>query len=138
MAIHPDGWLRVVNPGALRVEAFSFDGNLELFWGKAAADIEGFFGCCNPANMVVLPDGRCITAEKGLIRVKVYSADGQFESVVAGPQSFGAAAAVTNESLSDHEYTAVDLAVDSTGRVIVLDLTTGQIHVFEPKQDASS
>ena len=136
VAIHPDGWLRVVNPGALRVEAFSFDGNLELFWGKASADIEGFFGCCNPANMAILPDGRFITAEKGLIRVKVYSADGQFESVVAGPDVFGASAATANESLSDHEYTAVDVDVDSAGRVIVLDLTTGRVHVFEPKQTA--
>ncbi len=136
VAIHPDGWLRVINPGALRVEAFSFDGNLELFWGRANADIEGFFGCCNPANMAVLPDGRYITAEKGLIRVKVYTADGQFESVVAGPKAFGAEAATANESLSDHEYTAVDVAVDSAGRVIVLDLTTGQVHVFEPKQAA--
>lgn len=137
VAIHPDGWLRVVNPGALRIEAFSFDGNLELIWGKASADIEGFFGCCNPANIAVLPDGRYVTAEKGLIRVKVYSADGQFESVVAGPESFGAAAATANDSLSDHEYTAVDVAVDSKGRVVVLDLTTGKIHVFEPKQAAA-
>ncbi len=136
VAIHPDGWLRVINPGALRVEAYSFEGNLELFWGKSGADIDGFFGCCNPANMAVLPDGRYVTAEKGLVRVKVYSADGQFESVVAGPRTFGAAAAVANESLSDHEYTAVDVAVDSTGRVIVLDLTTTQIHVFEPKPNA--
>ena len=134
VAIHPDGWLRVVNPGALRVEAFSFDGNLELFWGKASADIEGFYGCCNPANMAILPDGRFITAEKGLVRVKVYSADGQFESVVAGPDTFGAAAAAANESLSDHEHTAADVAVDSAGRVIVLDLTTAQVHVFDPKQ----
>ena len=137
VAIHPDGWLRVVNPGALRVEAFSFDGNFELFWGKASAEIEGFFGCCNPANMAILPDGRYITAEKGLIRIKVYSADGQFESVVAGPNAFGAAAATTNESLSDHEYTAVDIAVDTAGHVIVLDLTTGQVHIFEPNQTAS-
>lgn len=134
VAIHPDGWLRVVNPGALRIEAFSFDGNLELFWGKSGADIEGFFGCCNPANMAVLPDGRFVTAEKGLIRVKVYSADGQFEAVVAGPEAFGAEAAAANESLSDHEYTAVDVAVDSAERVIVLDLTTGKVHVFEAKQ----
>lgn len=134
VAIHPDGWLRVVNPGALRIEAYSFDGNLELFWGKSGAGIEGFFGCCNPANMAVLADGRFVTAEKGLVRVKVYSADGRFESVVAGPKSFGAAAAEANESLSDQEHTAVDVAVDSAGRVIVLDLTTSQVHVFEPKQ----
>jgi hypothetical protein len=138
VAIHPDGWLRVINPGALRVEAYSYDGRLELFWGEAAAAIEGFFGCCNPANMAVLPDGRYVTAEKGLIRVKIYSADGQFESVVAGPKAFGAEAAAANESLSDHEYTAVDVAVDGKGRVIVLDLTTTHLHVFEAKQAAAA
>ncbi len=137
VAVHPDGWLRVVNPGAVRVEAYSFGGNLELFWGNASADIEGFFGCCNPANIAVLPDGRVVTAEKGLIRVKIYSGDGQFESVVAGPDTFGASAAAANESLSDHEYTAVDVAADSAGRVIVLDLTTAQVHVFEPKEAAA-
>ena len=134
VAIHPDGWLRVTNPGAQRIEAYSFDGNLELFWGKSGAEVDGFFGCCNPANMAIFPDGRFVTAEKGLIRVKVYSADGHFESVVAGPETFGASAATANESLSDHEYTAVDVAVDNAGHVIVLDLTTAQVHVFEPKQ----
>ncbi len=137
VAIHPDGWIRVVNPGALRIEAYSFDGNLELFWGKSGADIECFFGCCNPANMAIFPDGRFVTAEKGLVRVKVFSADGQFESVVAGPKTFGASAATANESLSDHEFTAVDVAVDSAGRVIVLDLTTNKVHVFETKQAAA-
>ncbi len=137
VAMHPDGWLRVVNPGALRIEAYSFDGNLELFWGEPGAGLEGFFGCCNPANMAILADGRFVTAEKGLIRVKVYSADGHFESVVAGPETFGAKAAIANESLSDHERSAVDVAVDDRGRVIVLDLTTAQVHVFEPKQTAA-
>lgn len=137
VAIHPDGWLRVVNPGALRVEAYSLDGNLELFWGKGGAEIDRFFGCCNPANIAVFPDGRYVTAEKGLIRVKIYSADGHFESVVAGPESFGANAASANESLSDHEYTAVDVAIDGNQRVIVLDLTTAQVHVFEPSQAAA-
>lgn len=134
VAIHPDGWLRVTNPGAQRIEAYSFDGNLELFWGEPGPGIEGFFCCCNPANMAILADGRFVTAEKGLIRVKVYSADGHFESVVAGPETFGASAATANESLSDHEYTAVDVTVDGAGNVIVLDLTTAQVHVFEPKQ----
>jgi len=137
VAVHPDGWLRVVNPGAVRVEAYSLDGNLELFWGKSGAEIDGFFGCCNPANLAVFPDGRFVTAEKGLIRVKVYSADGRFESVVAGPETFGTNAASANQSLSDHELSAADVAVDSAGRVIVLDRTTAQVHVFEPKQAAA-
>ncbi len=38
VAMHPDGWLRVVNPGALRVEAYSYDGKLQLFWGEGCAD----------------------------------------------------------------------------------------------------
>ncbi|NLS93850.1 MAG: hypothetical protein GXX96_16940 [Planctomycetaceae bacterium] len=137
VAVHPDGWLRVVNSGALRVEAYSFDGKLQLFWGKGGAEIDRFFGCCNPANLAVLPDGRYVTAEKGLVRVKIYSADGHFESVVAGPETFGANAASANESLSDHEYTAVDVAIDGKQRVIVLDLTTAQVHVFEPNQAAA-
>lgn len=136
VAIHPDGWLRVVNPGALRVEAYSYEGKLQLFWGEGGARIDGFFGCCNPANIAVLPDGRFVTAEKGLVRVKIYSADGQFESVVAGPETFGAAAGAVNESLSDHEYTAVDVAVDGKGRVVALDLTTAKIHVFQTKPGA--
>ncbi len=138
VAIHPDGWLRVTNPGALRIEAYSFDGNLELFWGQSGAEIDGFFGCCNPASMAIFPDGRFVTAEKGLIRVKVYSADGHFESVVAGPETFGASAATANDSLSDHEYSAVDVALDSAGHVIVLDLTTAQVHVFEPRKAAAT
>ena len=32
-----------------------------------------FFGCCNPAQLAVLPDGRFVTAEKGIPRVKIYS-----------------------------------------------------------------
>lgn len=137
IAVHPDGWLRVVNPGALRVEAYSYDGNLQLFWGKASARIDGFFGCCNPANIAVLADGRFVTAEKGLVRLKIYSADGQFESAVAGPETFGAAAGAVNESLSDHEYTAVDVAVDSQERIVALDLTTAEIHVFRAKTAAA-
>jgi hypothetical protein len=56
---------------------------------------------------------------------------------VAGPETFGAKAATANQSLSDHEFSAVDVAVDSAERVIVLDLTTAQVHVFEPKQAAA-
>ena len=134
VAVHPDGWLRVVNPGALRIEAYSFEGNLELYWGKRTNDLDGFFGCCNPANMAILPDGRFITAEKGLLRVKIYSTHGDLECVVAGPKQLdGSPAAVINESLADHEYTAVDVAVDGAERIVVLDRPGQTVRIFEPK-----
>jgi hypothetical protein len=134
VAVHPDGWLRVVNPGALRIEAYSFDGNLELYWGKRTNELEGFFGCCNPANFAILPDGRFVTAEKGLLRVKIYSTHGDLECVVAGPEEFEASpTAVVNESLADHEYTAVDVAVDGAERIVVLDRPGQLVRIFEPK-----
>jgi len=137
VAVHPDGWLRVTNPGALRVEAYSPEGNFELFWGGAGAAIENFYGCCNPANLAVLPDGRQVTAEKGLLRVKVYSAAGQFQTVVAGPQQLEAPSMLTDQSMSDREYTAVDVAADSRGRVLILDLATNRVRVFVEKAGPS-
>lgn len=134
VAVHPDGWLSVVNPGALRIEAYSFDGNLELYWGKRTNELDGFFGCCNPANFAILPDGRFVTAEKGLLRVKIYSTHGELECVVAGPQEFDSSpTAVVDESLADHEYTAVDVAIDSAQRIVVLDRPGQRVRIFEPK-----
>ena len=100
---------------------------LEMFWGEGSVAIEGFFGCCNPANLCVLSNGRLVTAEKGLLRVKIFSADGQFECVVAGPEQLEHPTAVTGEARFDHEYKAVDVAADSEGRIVLLDLTTGKI-----------
>jgi len=134
VAMHPDGWLRVVNPGALRIEAYSFEGNLELYWGKRTNDLDGFFGCCNPANFAILSDGRFVTAEKGILRVKIYSTHGDLECVVAGPEQLDSSpAAVVNESLADHEYTAVDVAVDGAERIVVLDKPGRLVRIFEPK-----
>lgn len=126
--------LYVANPGAQRIESYSFDGDLEAFWGKAASSIEGFFGCCNPAHFAVLPDGRFVTAEKGLLRVKTYTSDGEFDSVVAGPEQLDTAPRAADGSLWDQEYRAVDVAADSRGRVLVLDLAGGSVRVYEPKQ----
>lgn len=141
VAVAPGGLLWVVNPGALRLEAYTFDGNLELFWGEslseAATPIEGFFGCCNPANFALLPDGRFVTAEKGLLRVKVYSADGRFDCVVAGPGQLESPAGIGSTSPFDHELKAVDVAADGRGRVLVLDLATGNVRIFEPKKPVS-
>jgi len=121
LAVSPvDGLLRVVNPRALRIETYTFDGDLEGHWGQATPGIEGFFGCCNPIHFAILPDGRFVTAEKGAERVKVYGKDGRFECVVAGPDQL--------------DTQVADLAVDSRGRILVLDPKAKCVRIFEPKQ----
>jgi hypothetical protein len=137
VALHPDGLLRVTNPGRHRVEAYTAEGDFELAWGKASAAIEGFCGCCNPIHIALLPDGRVVTCEKGLPRVKVYRADGTFESVVAGPESFPENAKVAaGDSLSDGTHGGVDAAVDAEGRIYILDLVKGDVRVMARKGDA--
>jgi len=118
LAVGRDGLLWVVNPGRHKLQAFTADGDLEASWGKASAGIEGFSGCCNPTDIAVLPDGRFVTAEKGIPRVKVYSAEGVFECVVAAPDRFG------------KDAVGLDLAVDSLGRVLVLDPQAKKVRVF--------
>lgn len=130
--LHPDGLLRVNNPGRHRFEAYTPDGQFEAAWGAPTAAIGGFCGCCNPIGLAVLPDGRVVTCEKGLPRVKVYGADGRFESVVAGPESFAANAKAGNEPGSARG--GLDAAVDSLGRIHVLDRVTAEIRVFAPRK----
>ena len=125
LAVSPaDGLLRVVNPRMLRIETYTFDGDLEQHWGEATPGVEGFFGCCNPIHFAMLPDGRFATAEKGAERVKVYGSDGRFESVVAGPDQL--------------DTQAADLAVDSDGRILVLDPKARSVRIFEPKKDVAA
>ncbi|NPV47086.1 MAG: hypothetical protein HPY69_09000 [Armatimonadetes bacterium] len=117
-----DGLLRVTNPGRQAVETYDRDGNLKTSWGEASHGIQGFSGCCNPTDLALLDDGRVVTAEKGIPRVKVYSAAGAFESVVAPPAALSLTAS------------GMDLAVDSAGRVLVLDPPAKMIRVFAPLQ----
>jgi hypothetical protein len=129
----PDGLLRVNNPGRHRVEAYTFDGDLEGFWGEPSMAIQGFCGCCNPVGLALLPDGRCVTFEKGLPRVKIYGADGAFECVVAGPDAFmdtGKEKAVMDRDVGAH---GLDGVVDAEGRIYVLDLVAGDIQVMQRK-----
>ena len=121
--VSPEGLLCVVNPRRLRIEAYTFDGDLESFWGKAASGIEGFFGCCNPVQFTLLSDGRFVTAEKGIPLVKLYSAEGEFICVVAGPEQVPAVAA--------------DVAADSRDRILILDPQAGSVRVFEHKESLS-
>ena len=126
-----DGLLRVNNPGRHRMELYTPDGDFEGSWGTPSMGIAGFCGCCNPINLALLPDGRHVTCEKGLPRVKIYSADGEFESVVAGVETFAENAKACGPA--DCTAGGLDAAVDSAGRIYILDLVTGDVRVMKPK-----
>jgi hypothetical protein len=135
VAIAPDGLLRVANPGMHQVEAFTFDGQLEVSWGKRGMGIEAFCGCCNPSNIAILSDGRIVTAEKGLPRVKVYSASGEFECVVVGSNVLCPDPAMLTECCEEHTLHPVDLAVDSRDRILVLDPRVRSLRIFVRRSD---
>jgi len=131
LAVSGDGLLRVVNPGNLRIDAYTFDGDFEFSWGQHSVEVEGFCGCCNPVNIAVLPGGGFVTCEKGLVRVKIYSSDGEFRGVVASPAQLVRDGDVRVCDLPEEcQAGGFDVAVDSTGRVYVLDTIKNVVRVF--------
>jgi hypothetical protein len=135
VAIAPDGLLRVANPGLHQIEAFTFDGHLEVSWGKRGMGIDAFCGCCNPSNFAILGDGRIVTAEKGIPRVKVYSSAGEFECVVVGSSNLAPNPAMLTEGCGENTLHPVDLAVDSRDRILVLDPLIGCVRIYVRKSD---
>jgi hypothetical protein len=133
VAVSADGLVRVANPGMHRIEGYTLDGHLEVSWGKQGDVLEGFCGCCNPANFAVLPDGRFVTAEKGIPRVKVYSERGEFVCAVVGPEVLAPGATIVEETRDELRLPVVDVAADGRGRILVLDPGAGKVRVFEPK-----
>ncbi len=133
VAVTADGLVRVANPGARRIETYTADGDLLGHWGKASAEIEGFFGCCNPADFTVLPDGRFVTAEKGIPRVKIYGPQGELECVVADPQMLGQSVSAGQLEQDSGHAPTFDVAVDGRGRVLVLDSPRREVRVFVRK-----
>lgn len=120
-AVDASGIVHVANPGLHRVERYSADGRLLGHFGRFdGRDPAGFPGCCNPTNLVLDGEGRVVVSEKAGPRVKIYDPDGQLVTVVA-------------DDVFDPGAKNMDLAVDSRGRVYVVDTVTLEICVFEPK-----
>jgi len=131
LAVARDGLLRVTNPGQHRIEAYTFDGDLEFFWGRFAAGVQGFCGCCNPVNFAILRDENFVTCEKGLIRVKIYDPDGAFVGVVAGPEQLvEGGASRASEFGPASQAGGFDVAVDPNGRIFVLDTIKNIVRIF--------
>lgn len=118
LAFDPDGALWVVDPGRHKFIHFSPEGEVLSFWERTGTDIEGFSGCCNPSHIAIRSDGSFVTSEKGLVRIKLHAATGALVGVLAGPAHFGP------------DARGLDLAVDQTGRILVLDPDKAVILVF--------
>lgn len=130
-----DGMLRVVNPGRLRVETYTFEGDFEFSWGEPSVKIEGFCGCCNPVNIALLSDDSFVTCEKGLNRIKIYDRDGRFKGVVVGPRQLTPDLPLDIcRSPEECQFGGFDVAADSKGTVYVLDTIKNVVRIFAPKE----
>lgn len=121
LAIDPDGFLWVTNPGRHALESFTRDGQLRASWNNESIDLAGFCGCCNPTHLTILTDGSFVTSEKGIVRVKIYKKTRAFEGVVAAPALFA------------DDTVGLDLAADAAGRILVLDPKKNCIRTFVRK-----
>lgn len=121
LAVAADESLWVVNPGLHQLEHFTADGTFLGSWGHFAMEAAGFCGCCNPSNMALTPDGEFITSEKHIVRVKQYDAKGELKGVISGQEDW------------PDKAVGLDLAVDSTGRILVLDPSADVIRIYIKK-----
>ncbi len=119
VAIDPDNFLWVANPGRHSLENYSPDGGIRSSWGFYAMELEGFCGCCNPTHIAILPDGSFVTSEKGIARVKVYNRIGVLTSVVAPAAQF------------DEGTEGLDLAIDSMEQIYILDPKRREVRIFK-------
>ena len=123
LAVDADGFLWVVNSGRHQFENYTPDGRLRSFWSRSSMAIDGFSGCCNPSHFALLEDGSFVTSEKGIPRVKIHNVLGDLSAVVAGADQF------------DEDTVGLDLAVDESGRILVLDPKRRQVRIFTKKEE---
>ena len=112
------GILWATNPGMHSLVSFNADGSYRSSWSNASVNIDGFSGCCNPANFTLLSDESFVTGEKTLLRVKLYDIHGEFKGVFASPAMF------------DRNGYPSDICVDDQDNVILLDMNRDQIRLF--------
>jgi hypothetical protein len=106
------------NPGRHRVERHAIDDlPLGSFGRFDGIDPAGFSGCCNPTNLTV-HRGLVYVTEKAGPRAKVYDAAGRLLTVIAS-------------SPFDPNCKNMDIAVDRSGRVYVVDTVRLEILAFE-------
>lgn len=113
-----DGGAWVANPGHHRVERWTAIGQRVAQWGRAGGAEGLFAGCCNPADLALLPDGRLVCGEKGAQRLIVFTPQGRAQAAVAEPQRFSTGSQ------------GLDLAVDGRGRIWALDRSSRKLHRF--------
>ncbi len=134
LTVANDKQLRVVNPGRLRVETYSLDGQFKSSWGGPGMKIDRFCGCCNPCYFTMMPNGDFITSEKGLARVNIYDAAGEFKGAVAGPDILVDDKELAKRACGDCSVGAgFDVAIEESGRVLVLDPFRMVVRPFTPK-----
>jgi lipopolysaccharide export system protein LptC len=120
VAVNNQNELWVANTGMHTLQQYDENGNVVKSWEKISLQIEGFCGCCNPAQFTFLPDGRFVTSEKGMPRIKIYKSNGELESVVAAPDKF-----------TDNGHAPEVACIGET--VAALDYDKKMIRIFEKK-----
>ncbi|EMI51732.1 hypothetical protein RSSM_06815 [Rhodopirellula sallentina SM41] len=133
LSAEPNGLIHIVNPGARRIETYTADRKKESEWGQAGANIEDFFGCCNPVHIAVLPGGRFVTSEKGIARIKIYDDRGNMQCLVAGTQQLMQRHSTQTDGIQNELVLVADvfdIDVDPLGNVLVLDQARDEIRKF--------
>lgn len=131
LAAGAGGLLHLANPGRFRVETYQVNGKLVgRPWGRPGDQVAAFAQCCNPVSIAVAPGGLFVTCEKGLTRVKLHSREGELIGVVAGPNAFAEHDRIAARPDTPAGDVALDVAVDSRGRILILDPCTGRVRIF--------
>lgn len=136
LAVDAEGRVFLANPGLRRVEVYTAQGVLELYWGEEGTSLSAFFGCCNPQHLTLLPNGHVVTSEKGLLRIKEMSAFGELVALVAGEDELNEFEQLRHQKGALGEPVVVDIAADSRGGIWALYPGCPLLLYFEPAENS--
>jgi DNA-binding beta-propeller fold protein YncE len=122
-ALDNQGRLWVANTAEHRLERYDSDWKRQEQWGEYGTAPHQFSGCCNPTNFAFCVDGICVTTEKGIPRLKAYDGSGKLLAFL-GPDAFSAGVA------------GLDVAVDATGRIAVVEPKANQVRFYRLEPSA--